>query len=93
MINNRISIVFIVALDKNEHKYMRSSCGGHPRLNTLFSKQGLVDQGKRMMALTCAYAWGGRFQGVGTSVGLVFFGYQLDIYTEDFTFLDTNRVC
>lgn len=63
-------IVFIVALDKNQHKYIRSSCGGHPRLNTLFLKQGLVDQGKRMMALTCAYVWGGRFQGIGTSVGL-----------------------
>ena len=71
---------------------MRSPCGGHLHFNTLFLKQDLVDQGKRMMALTCAYAWGGMFQGVGIGVGLVFFGYQLDIHIEDFTFLDTNRV-
>lgn len=62
-------------------------------MNTFFLKQDLVDQGKRLMALTCAYVWGGRFQGVGIGVGLVFLGYQLDIYIEDFTFLGINRVC
>jgi hypothetical protein len=43
---------------------MRSSCGGHPHLNTFFLKQDLVDQGKRLMALTCAYVWGAGFKGL-----------------------------